>query len=113
MEEWFFFRNLEFNSVNREQRTDNRSFALLPNYPNPFNASTTIPFTLDPPYGGPVKVVVYNQLGQVVWDLGFRIWDSGENKVVWDAEGVASGVYLVRLTVDGGQSTVKPVILLK
>ena len=108
-----FWRNNEYNSVNREQRTENRSFALLPNYPNPFNTSTTIPFTLDPPYGGPVKVVVYNQLGQVVWDFGFRIWDSGENKVVWDAEGCASGVYLVRLTADGGRSTAKPVILLK
>ena len=106
-----FWRNNEFNSVNREQRTENRSFALLPNYPNPFNATTTIPFTLDQKL--PVKVVVYNQLGQIVWDLGFRIWDSGENKVVWDAEGCASGVYLVRLDTQAGFSESRKVILVK
>ena len=106
-----FYRNMEYNLVDGRRSTVDRSFALYPNYPNPFNTSTTIPFTLDRQL--PVKIVVYNQLGQIVWDLGFRIWDSGENKVVWDAEGCASGVYLVWLTVDGGQSMAKPVILLK
>ena len=62
-----FYRNLEFNSVNREAESVSRSFTLLPNYPNPFNESTTIPFTLDQKL--PVKVVVYNQLGQVVATL--------------------------------------------
>jgi len=81
------------------------TFTLHPCYPNPFNNSTTISFTLDKIL--PAKLSVYNQLGQKVWDCGFRIWDIGVNKVVWDAEGLASGTYVVELEQGREKRTVK------
>jgi len=106
-----FFRNLEYNSVNRKQRTENRSFALYPNYPNPFNASTTIPFTLDQKL--PVKIIVYNQLGQNVVTLFDGMMDSGMHQVNWDAGCVSSGVYLIRLDTHAGFSESRKVMLVK
>ena len=64
-------------------------------YPNPFNASTTIPFILD--RAGQVEMTVYDVLGRRVWGSGFRVWEAGTHEFVWDAEGMASGVYFVRL----------------
>jgi len=79
------------------------TFTLYPNYPNPFNASTAIPFTLD--REGRVKIDIFDITGRSVRAKGLsplQSWYSaGMHEVVWDAEGVASGVYLVRLTVEG------------
>jgi len=106
-----FWRNNEGNSVNREPSTVNRSFTLLPNYPNPFNASTTIPFTLDQKLS--VKIVVYNQLGQNVITLFDGIMNSGMHQVNWDAGNVSSGFYLIRLDTQIGYSESRKVMLVK
>jgi len=106
-----FFRNLEYNSVNGRKSTVDRSFALYPNYPNPFNASTTIPFTLDQKL--PVKIVIYNQLGQNIVTLFDGMMDSGIHQVNWDADGVSSGVYLIRLDTQAGYSESRKVMLVK
>ena len=74
-------------------------FTLHQNYPNPFNASTTIPFTVD--RAGKVKIDIFDVTGRSVGVQNFeplQTWYSaGTHKVVWNAEGVASGTYLVRL----------------
>ena len=86
------------------------STRLLQNYPNPFNTSTVISFELRD--ASPVKLAVYDMLGREVqlavsWQL------AGKHEIVWNAEGLGSGVYFVRLTVDGGQSMVKKMMLIK
>ena len=106
-----FFRNLQVNSVNRGGGTMNRSFSLLPNYPNPFNSSTVISFELRA--ASPVKLAVYDILGREVAILETRNSHLGTNKVVWDAEGLGSGVYFMRLSVIGGQSSVRKAMLVK
>jgi len=107
-----FYRNIsEVHAVNGKPGTTNLNFALLPNYPNPFNAVTTIPFTLDQKL--PVKIVVYNQLGQMVETLLDRKLDSGNHHVYWDAGGVSSGVYLIRLDTQAGYSESRKVMLVK
>ncbi|NQS98958.1 MAG: T9SS type A sorting domain-containing protein [candidate division Zixibacteria bacterium] len=106
-----FFRNLEVNSVNREAGTVNRSFSLLPNYPNPFNSSTTIPFTIDRAL--PVKIVVYNQLGQCVATLVDGQMSPGQHQIQWDASILSTGVYLISLESDGIPQQARKVILLK
>lgn len=83
--------------------------ALLPNYPNPFNPSTTIQFAL--PESSPVKIVVYNTLGQVVTTLLDEYRAAGEHTVVFSAEGVASGTYFYRLTTPRYVETRKMVVL--
>ena len=106
-----FFRNLEVNSVNEGGEIVNRSFSLLPNYPNPFNSSTVIPFTLD--RTGRITLTIYNQLGQEVDSFIIGHSSFGKHEVVWDAFNQASGMYYVRLSVVSGQSSVRKMTLVK
>ncbi len=71
-------------------------FALLGSYPNPFNPSTTISYTLD--NANSVKLAVYDLSGREVATLvdGYR--EIGTHEVTFDASGLASGVYVYRLT---------------
>ena len=78
---------------------------LDPNYPNPFNRSTLIPYRLAAP--GPVQLAIYNLLGQPVRTLVDELQDAGVYQIRWDARDqrgseVAAGVYLARLRYPGG-----------
>ena len=75
-------------------------FSLAPAFPNPFNASTTINYTL--PTLAPVKLVVYNMMGQQVKTLIDGTQIAGHHTAVWDgrdAHGsvVSSGIYIYRI----------------
>ena len=68
-------------------------------YPSPFNTQTTIPFTLG--RAGRVKLEIFDITGRNVGaflqtPLHGR-YSAGMHEVVWNAEGLSSGVYLVRL----------------
>ena len=81
---------------------------LAPNAPNPFNANTLIPYRLDA--DGPVRLEIYNLLGQPVRTLVNQYQDAGFHKVRWDARDqrgalVSAGMYLVRLHYPGGVQT--------
>jgi len=73
--------------------------ALLPNYPNPFNPSTTIRFRLS--RSGPATVAVYSIQGERVATLLSEVREAGEHQVVWEPRGVASGTYVCRLDAGG------------
>ena len=68
---------------------------LFPAYPNPFNPSTTLKFTN--PSQQRVTIQVFNMLGQLVKTLLNREIQSGIHQVNFDANGLASGVYIVQL----------------
>ena len=73
---------------------------LEPNYPNPFNSSTQISYRLST--SGPVRLVIYNVLGQPVRTLVDAIQAADAYQVPWDGRDhsgarVANGVYLYRL----------------
>ncbi|MBC8277436.1 MAG: T9SS type A sorting domain-containing protein [FCB group bacterium] len=95
-----FFRNNEFSSVNPHPDNLPITFTLRQNYPNPFNARTVIPFTLD--RAGKIKIDIFDITGRSVGVQYIEPLQAGTHEIVWNAEGVASGVYLVRLSVDGG-----------
>ena len=95
----FVYADTTLSSVNRGRIVENRSFILHQNYPNPFNSSTTIPFTLD--RAGKVKIDIFDITGRSVGVQYIEPLQAGAHEFVWDAEGMSSGVYLVRLTVDG------------
>ena len=81
---------------------------LAPNAPNPFNASTLIPYRLA--MSGAVRLEIYNLLGQPMRTLVDQVQDAGVYLVPWDARdqrgaAVAAGVYLVRLQYPGGVQT--------
>ena len=82
--------------------------ALLPNYPNPFNSGTVIPFQLAT--AGRVRLDVYNLLGQRVRVLLDESVGAGLHQVRWDGRdaaghAVTSGMYLYRLNVDAGKES--------
>ena len=81
---------------------------LAPNAPNPFNASTLIPYRLDA--DGPVRLVIYNLLGQSIRTLVDEAQAAGAYRVRWDARdgrgaAVAAGVYFIRLHYPDGVQT--------
>ena len=81
---------------------------LAPNFPNPFNSSTRIVYRLASP--GPVRLEVYNTLGQPLRTLVDEVQAPGRYQVHWDARdqrgaAVAAGVYLTRLVYPGGVET--------
>ena len=63
--------------------------------PNPFNATTIISFDL--PVSGEVSLKVYSITGREAVSLIEGECEAGNHSVTWNAEGMASGVYLVRL----------------
>lgn len=97
-------------SVDPEPEIPVESFALLPNYPNPFNPNTTIPFEV--PENSFVNITVYNILGQPIRELTNRFYAAGRHSLEWDGTSSAglemgSGVYFYRMTVDGFSKTLK------
>jgi len=84
-------------------------FNLQSAYPNPFNGQTTIRFGLDK--SSRTTIRIYGLSGRLVdaMDLG-RI-EAGEHSVVWNADGLPGGVYLIRLESGGESRTVKAVLI--
>ena len=90
-------------------------YQLLQNYPNPFNPQTEISYNLSE--DSPVKLTVYNMLGQKVKVLVDEYQSAGAKRVTWDGhnengESVASGIYLYRLEA-GKFTETKKMSLLK
>jgi hypothetical protein len=75
------------------------AFTLEQNFPNPFNPSTEIRFTL--PQSGMVTLGVYNLLGQKVAEVVHELKAAGAYSVRFDAAHLASGTYLYRLQTNG------------
>ena len=80
----------------------------LQNAPNPFNSRTAIAYFLLTP--GPVRLEIYNTLGQPVRRLVDELQSAGRHQVYWDARDergatVAAGVYLSRLQHPDGAQT--------
>jgi hypothetical protein len=70
-------------------------FVLENNYPNPFNPSTIISFTI--PELSSVKLTVYNLIGQEIASLVNETKDPGKYEINFDASNLNSGVYFYKL----------------
>jgi hypothetical protein len=78
------------------------TFALGRNYPNPFQGTTRIPFSLG--QAGPVRLEIFSSLGQRVATPVDEFRFQGDHELVWtarddDGRGLAGGVYLYQMTV--------------
>jgi len=70
-------------------------FRLFPAYPNPFNASTVLTYSIPRP--GKVTLIIYNVLGQQVATLWNGMQDAGIHSITWNAADCASGIYFVQM----------------
>lgn len=86
------------------------AFELGRAYPNPFNPSTTINFTMSET--APANLSVYNIYGQAVATLVDTVVGAGAQSVVFNASKLTSGVYFYTLTV-GGRSMTEKMVLVK
>jgi hypothetical protein len=76
-----------------------RDFRLTGATPNPFNPTTRLDFAMA--RGGRVVLSVHNVQGQLVERTDLGLQAAGAHSRVLDGDGLASGIYLVRLSVDG------------
>ena len=78
-------------------------------YPNPFNPTTNIEYSIIE--GGVTNVVVYNLQGQVIAELVNGYKDIGSYEAQWNAANVSSGVYFIHMIVNGFTSNQKVMLI--
>jgi hypothetical protein len=83
-------------------------YTLSQNFPNPFNPSTIIRYSV--PQASRVRIEVFNLLGEKVATLVNNQMESGSYEVNWNARNFASGMYLIRieaLSLEGNKNFVQ------
>lgn len=86
-----------------------RQADLQQNYPNPFNPGTSIEFVL--PRASFVTLKIYDALGKEVATLVSEKLPAGKHQRVWEARGVASGMYVCRIEAGDFVQTKKLMLL--
>ena len=86
------------------------NYILLQNFPNPFNPTTVIEYSL--PSESNVKLIVYNTLGQSIKVLESGYKPAGNYAITFDASGLPSGIYFYKLEA-GSFTQIKKMILIK
>lgn len=89
-------------------------FALLPNHPNPFNPETLITYQVAKQ--SPVKISVFNSLGQQVRQLVNETKSRGTHSIYWNAmndagQPVSSGIYICRMEAGGTIKFIKMILM--
>jgi hypothetical protein len=85
-------------------------FNLLPAYPNPFNASTLINYSLS--QASDVTIEIYDLLGRKLETLQSAYQSAGNYQVRWNASNMATGVYFYKIQA-GQESLTEKLLLLK
>jgi hypothetical protein len=71
------------------------TYKLHPAFPNPFNSTITITFTL--PEKSKATIKIYNTRGELVRELLSKTQNSGEYEIMFNASNLASGIYICKL----------------
>jgi xylan 1,4-beta-xylosidase len=109
----FAFAPKPANAVPGAEPTGSRQperFGLSQNFPNPFNAATTIAFRL--PSEADVSLKIFDLAGREAATLVEASRPAGEHEVNWDATSISSGIYFYRLKADGF-ADMKKLVLVK
>jgi hypothetical protein len=89
-----------------------QSFTLDASYPNPFNTSTTIVFSLN--RANKIKVEIFDLSGRLVTVLWNGRFSAGQHTIQWTpAADRSSGIYFYRISGDYSGSTIRKMIYLK
>jgi len=97
-------------SVEAQVENGPRVFSLSQNYPDPFNPTTKISYTLRS--DGKVRLAVYDILGSEVGVLVDGVQTAGSHQVEFSGSTLGSGIYFYKLE-SSGQTLIKKMILLK
>lgn len=99
-------------SIKEGMGLKNRSdyFKVFPNYPNPFNSSTTISYELNTPLG--IKVVLYDSIGRKVQTIEHGEKSAGVHTALINADNLSSGNYFCVFNL-GTSTEVRKIVLLK
>ncbi len=88
----------------------------LNNFPNPFNPTTTIKFSIQ--NDSKIELTIYNIKGQKIKTLTQNEFNKGDHSIIWNGDDdsnklVSSGVYLYKLFINDKTEVVKKCLLLK
>jgi len=106
VEDYLYFFNYEeprtfivrvYSSLDVRERPDVApyEFSILSAYPNPFNATTTITYSV--PNMSPVNLSIFNPMGRNVAELINGSVSSGIHRAQFNAQGLESGIFIARL----------------
>ena len=84
-------------------------FSLFQNYPNPFNPSTAINYSI--PVDSRVKLLIYSITGELVKSLVDEYQTAGFYTAVFDASGLASGIYFYKIAANNFTQIKKMAVL--
>ena len=99
-----------FDSSNPAEKSVPSEHLLLTAYPNPFNNRSVIGFTLES--AGYVELSVFDITGREIGSLINGHLSPGKHEAVWNAEGIVSGVYFMRLHA-GDVTRTRKLLLIK
>ena len=80
-------------------------------FPNPFNPITNIHYEIQ--RSGFVEIMIYNINGELVESIVKQDQHKGEHSVLWNSEGLSSGVYFYQLKLNGEVLGTKQAVLIK
>jgi|GEM_PF-2993843 len=101
---------LETSSVDNFEKIP-ENYSLFSTYPNPFNPTLNVGIAL--PQASDLKVKVYNISGQLVETLTDGRYTAGEHNLIFNGNGLSSGVYFINAVVPGVLNQTRKVVLMK
>ena len=98
--------NVILTTVPQQKNNSNiASDYVLSMFPNPFNCSTVITFTI--PESDLITISIYNTLGQRVCNLVNRYFEIGKHSILWDASNYSTGIYFIHLKASSHTQVLK------
>lgn len=95
--------------VSVEHESVPAGYTLMQNFPNPFNPSTLIRYSMQE--SGMVSLKVYSSLGEEIAELGGDFKPAGSYQTEFNAQNLPSGVYFLRLSVNGFSMSRKMILI--
>lgn len=102
--------NITLQKNNTEFNSSPDVYTLFDNYPNPFNPTTTISYSI--PKGSFVTLTIYDVLGREVKTLVNKFQTKGKYNYTFNARNLTSGVYIYRIKA-GDFAATKKLVLMK
>ena len=94
--------------VENDELVPMNDFHLNPNFPNPFNSTTSIPISVKIP--GLIDISIYNIQGRLVEQMNIFL-DEGNHLVTWNAYQLPSGMYVIKAESKMSYETQKAILI--